>query len=265
MTGCRNLISIVTPTYNSGEYLEECILSILGQKYKDYEHIIVDGASTDHTLDIIRKYEDKYPMRWISEKDKGMYDAISKGFEMAQGDILCWLNSDDMYLPWTLQLVAEVMENQEIKWLTGIPSQFSDTGINYCHCNNRLTFPRRLIRKGWMDGRRLGCIQQESTFWKKELYIISGGIDSKYQYAGDYYLWKRFAEHEKLYVVNSVLAGFRVHPGQKSEDRRAYYHEAGTLGGLAHLCSKCKLYSVYRYLTIRLKGEDFIDVCNLLR
>ena len=259
------MISIVTPTYNSGEYLEECILSILGQRYKDYEHIIVDGASTDHTLDIIRKYEDKYPMRWVSEKDGGMYDAIGKGFKMAQGEILCWLNSDDMYLPWTLQLVAEVMKNPEIQWLTGIPSQFSNAGVNYCQCRSLISFPRALIKRGWMDGRRLGCIQQESTFWTKELYKKSGGIDANYQYAGDYFLWRSFAEHERLYAVNSVLAGFRIHPGQKSEDRGSYYYEAGSLGGLSRLCSKGKFYSAYRYLTIRLKGADYIDVCNLFR
>ena len=257
------MISIVTPTYNSGAYLEDCILSIVGQRYKNYEHIIVDGASTDHTLEIIRKYEGKYNMRWISEKDKGMYDAIGKGFRMAQGDILCWLNSDDMYLPWTLQLVAEVMKNPQIKWLTGIPSQFSNSGVNCCQCRNMLSFPRALIKKGWMDGRRLGCIQQESTFWKKELYEKAGGIPTEYKFAGDYQLWKRFAEYEKLYAVNSVLAGFRIHPGQKSEDRYSYYVETGNIGWVTRICSKCKLYSAVRYLMIRLK-DDRINVCNVI-
>ncbi len=107
------MISIVTPTYNSEKYLEECILSIKNQKFTDYEHIIVDGKSSDRTLDIIKKYDGTYPMRWISEKDKGMYDAISKGFKIAKGDIFCWLNSDDMYMPWTLAAVDAVIKKKE--------------------------------------------------------------------------------------------------------------------------------------------------------
>ena len=257
------MISIVTPTYNSGAYLEECILSLMGQRYKDFEHIIVDGASTDHTLDIIRKYEGSYNMRWISEGDSGMYDAISKGFGMAQGEILSWLNSDDMYLPWALQLVAEVMKNSKIQWLTGIPSQFNKGGVNYCHCQKRLSFPRVLIKKGWMDGRRLGCIQQESTFWTKELYQKVGGINSSYQYAGDYHLWRSFAEYERLYIVNSVMAGFRIHPGQKSADTEAYFGELGPAGILTGLYRGLRLYSAGRSLFNFFEGENFIEVCSL--
>ena len=99
-------ISIVTPTFNSEEYLETCILSIRNQHYENLEHIIVDGGSTDSTLEIIRKYELDYPLRWISEPDDGMYDAINKGFSMSSGDILAWLNSDDFYFPWTCEVVA---------------------------------------------------------------------------------------------------------------------------------------------------------------
>lgn len=106
------MISIITPTYNSEKYLEKCILSILQQGCCEYEHIIVDGGSTDGTLSIIRKYEKLYPMKWISEKDNGMYDAIAKGFKLASGDIFCWLNSDDMYMPWTLRAVSNSNESK---------------------------------------------------------------------------------------------------------------------------------------------------------
>ena len=101
--------SIITPCYNSEKYLEECIKSIMSQKYKDFEHIIVDGGSTDGTLDILKKYERLYNMRWISEKDDGMYDAINKGMRMANGDVLSWINSDDVYHPWTLFSVNKIM------------------------------------------------------------------------------------------------------------------------------------------------------------
>ena len=92
-------VSIVTACYNSEKYIEDCIKSIMRQTYDNVEHIIVDGGSTDGTLDIIKKYENQYNMRWISEKDNGMYDAITKGFRMASGEIYAWLNSDDMYMP----------------------------------------------------------------------------------------------------------------------------------------------------------------------
>lgn len=110
------MISIVTPTYNSEQYLEDCIQSIMKQRYKDYEHIVVDGGSSDGTIDILKKYENQYPLRWISEKDRGMYDAIRKGFKMARGDIFCWLNSDDMFMPWTLQVVGKVMKNSRVQY-----------------------------------------------------------------------------------------------------------------------------------------------------
>ena len=103
-------VSIVTPTYNSEEYLEKCIQSIMGQSHTDYEHIIVDGGSKDRTIEIIKKYENQYNMIWISEPDQGMYDAIAKGFRMATGDILCWLNSDDFYMPWTLKEVSTILD-----------------------------------------------------------------------------------------------------------------------------------------------------------
>ena len=106
------LISIVTPTYNSEEYLEDCILSIKNQKARNFEHIIIDGGSTDSTLSIIRKYENTYPMKWISEPDNGMYDAIAKGFRLAKGEIYCWLNSDDMYMPWTCLAIEKIFKEE---------------------------------------------------------------------------------------------------------------------------------------------------------
>jgi hypothetical protein len=202
-------------------------------------------------------------MRWISEKDQGMYDAIKKGFEMAKGDIFCWLNSDDMYMPWALQTVSSVMINPKIQWCTGIPSQFNEFGINYCQCRIIPTYSQKVIKKGLMEGRRLGCIQQESTFWTKELYVKSGGINPDYLFAGDYYLWKSFAGYEKLYVVNSILAGFRVHKGQKSEDRSKYYGEIGMLHTYEKLSSKVKLYSLRRFLHNYFTQKSIIRINNI--
>lgn len=175
------MISVITPTYNSGAYLEKCIQSIVNQEFDDYEHIIVDGGSTDNTLAIIKKYESLYNIKWISEKDNGMYDAISKGFKMAKGDILCWLNSDDIYMPWTLKVVEHVFQNTDIDWCTGVPTQINENGEMYFPIKTFVTYPQFCIRKGWMDGQRLCCIQQESTFWRKSLYDQVNGIDIDYK------------------------------------------------------------------------------------
>ena len=256
------MISIITPTYNSEEYLEVCIQSIKNQKFEDYEHIIVDGGSTDNTLEIIKKYEGTYPMRWVSEKDEGMYDAIKKGFNMAKGDIFCWLNSDDMYMPWTLDTINHVFSNKNIKWCCGIPAQINEKGQLYFQVSQFITFPQYCIKKGWMDGRRLGCVQQESSFWRRDLYEAVGGIDKEYKLAGDYALWVKFAQKEKLYSLNTLLAGFRVHARQKSENRDAYCNEAHKMSLIEKIFNKL---SVYRIINIVLKRkENIIDVRKLL-
>lgn len=255
------MISIITPTYNSGAYLERCIQSIVNQEFDDYEHIIVDGGSTDNTLAIIKKYESLYNIKWISEKDNGMYDAISKGFKMAEGDILCWLNSDDIYMPWTLKVVEHVFQNTDIDWCTGVPTQINENGEMYFPIKTFVTYPQFCIRKGWMDGQRLCCIQQESTFWRKSLYDHVDGIDTDYKLAGDYALWVKFSNRTKLHTVNSVLAGFRVHEGQKSENRLAYCNEAHRLTGVEKIINKLKIYKIIN--RILKEKEQVIDIRTL--
>ena len=242
------MISIITPTFNSEEYLEDCIKSIIAQTYVNYEHIIVDGGSTDNTIKIIKKYENQYPVCWISENDNGMYDAIAKGFKMAKGDIFCWLNSDDMYMPWTLETVNRVMNRkvgeEKVQWCVGRDSRFTHDGINYIVSNRVRVFPRQLIAKGWMNGVMLGCLQQESSFWTRELYEAVGGLDTSYRYAGDYHLWRKFATKTSLYSLNSVLAGFRIHAGQKSGNKDAYLAEIGSFHGSIKIPGKVNIWKI---------------------
>lgn len=245
------LVSIVTPCYNSAEYLEQCILSIKGQRRNNFEHIIVDGNSTDGTLDIIRKHEGTYPMRWISEKDGGMYEAIAKGFRMAKGDIFAWLNSDDMYMPWTTYTMERVCNSGVIDWCTGLPAYYNDEGMhrmapNPCHWSRN--YVRALIARGWYDGRRRIYIQQESTFWTRRLYEKVGGINPQYKYAGDYDLWRRMAQYAELYTVNALLGGFRVHKGQKSSDIEKYNAELPKLGLSHRLMTISKMYSLVQLM-----------------
>lgn len=223
-------IVIVTPTYNSEQYLERCILSIKNQKYYNFEHIIVDGNSTDQTIEIIKKYANTYPMKWISEPDQGMYDAINKGFRIAEGDIYAWLNSDDFYFPWTLHVVASIFVKRNIQWLIGISSSAMIVGgqeIIYQLPNMPAVYNSKMIAKGAYDGRQMYFIPQEACFWTSRLWKEAGGLDGQYKSAGDYHLWRKFARLTKLYTVQCNLACFRVRENQKSSDRVTYYKEVG--------------------------------------
>lgn len=224
----RPKITIVTPTFNSEKYLENCIISIKNQNYDNIEHIIVDGNSQDNTLSIVKKYEKEYNLKWISEPDNGMYDAINKGFAMASGDILGWLNSDDFYFPWTAEVVAKVFEQEDIQWLTGIPSntkRMGDGDITYLLPNLPVVYNSSMIRKGIYDGNRMCFVQQESCFWSKGLWKKAGGLKSEFKLAGDYYLWREFAKYERLYTINCNFASFRIHEEQKSADKAGYSKE----------------------------------------
>lgn len=218
-------VSIVTPTLNQGRYLQACIDSVRNQTYGDIEHIIVDGGSTDDTVEILRRNEGRYRMTWVSEPDNGMYDAINKGFRMATGEILAWLNSDDMYMPWGVELAVRVMNAKQIDWVSGVPGRWTEDGLFHGVPRVLPVYPRCLIRKGYYHGRALGWIQQESTFWTRQLWQKSGGVNAALHYAGDYYLWKNFAEHADLYTINSVLSGFRRHSQQKTVNMDKYFAE----------------------------------------
>lgn len=234
-------VSIVTACYNSEQFLEDCILSIMRQTYDNVEHIIIDGGSTDGTLDIIRKYENQYNVHWISEKDNGMYDAITKGFLMATGDIFAWLNSDDMYLPWACEVAAKVMSNTEIRWLIGVQSHYTEDGVGHSIPRVSPVYPRNFIKKGYMDNRICNFLQQESMFWSRELWEENCDIISKYKIAGDYHLWRAFAQTEQLVAIDSVLSGFRIHEGQKSGNIEEYYSEIGNLNLSGKILCKTKI------------------------
>lgn len=125
-------ITVVTAVYNGEEYIEECIKSIMNQTYQNFEHIIMDGGSTDNTLEIAKKYEKLYNVKIYSRKDNGMYDAIANGFELATGDILCWLNSDDMLMPWAFEVMQKVISETKAQWCMGFPTYWNDNNVSRC-------------------------------------------------------------------------------------------------------------------------------------
>jgi glycosyltransferase involved in cell wall biosynthesis len=224
-------ITIVTPVFNGAQYLESTIQSILSQNYPNLEYIIIDGGSTDGTIEIIKRYE-KELTYWTSEKDGGMYDALQKGFERSTGAIMGWLNADDMHLPWTLSTVNAVFYDlPDIEWISSLRPLIWNAQGAAVECMALSTFSRQAFRDGaYTPGHRnfVEIIQQESTFWRRSLWERAGShIDRNLRYAGDFELWARFYHHAELVGVRTVLGGFRVHGAQiTAHHTAAYLNEA---------------------------------------
>jgi glycosyltransferase involved in cell wall biosynthesis len=216
-------ITIVTPCYNSERFLEETILSVLDQGWENLEYIIVDGGSTDETVDIIRKYE-KHLAAWISEPDQGMYDAINKGFAMATGDIYAWMNSDDTYLPGAFHMIAEVFQRYpEMDWLSGSTTYTDEEGATVSKYPLLMYHQDDLI-KGY-HGLCMHYVQQNCCFWRSSLWEEFGPMPAELRYAGDYWLWTQFAKKSALISVNQPMASFRRHATQLSQDQSKYREE----------------------------------------
>lgn len=256
-------ITVVTPVYNGEKYIEQCIKSIMNQTYKNYEHIIMDGGSQDRTLEIARKYENQYDLKIISRKDNGMYDAIVEGFSIAEGDIFCWLNADDMYMPWAFDVMQSVIAKTDAEWCMGFPTYWNDTAIN--RCQYRISaYSQRAIKWGLHDGRMLPFIQQESCFWTRDLWErANGALIRNYNIAGDFQLWKMFASYTPLFKINSSIAGFRQHTGQKSEDTEHYYQEVGKLNLWKKFIKKIKVLKIFDVLLSIQKRKDKLFIQEL--
>lgn len=221
-------IALTTASYNSAETLEETIDSILSQGYSNLHYTIMDGGSTDGTLDVIKKYE-PYLHSWHSEKDEGQYFAIRKGLNTASGEIMGWVNSDDALHPESLaKLDAFFREYPFARWVTGQPSTLNAQGA----MDGVDNYPPVLHRSDLLNPQNalsFRFIQQESTFWKRSLWDQVGGLDCDYRYAADFDLWMRFSRHSALHFLRELLGSFRNREEQVSVlHREKYLDEAST-------------------------------------
>jgi len=196
------LISIITPTFNDFRFLEENIKSLLKQTYKFYEHIVIDGGSTDGTLELLKSYPH---IKWISERDKGMYDAINKGIKMASGDIIAYLNADDRYFDYSLETVC------------GTFKQYNDVDFVYGYCtyidekNRPICTFRTIPFNDSIISRSRITWAQPSCFWRSSIHKKIGLFDASMKNAGDSDFFHRLIlQGAKAKVVKKPLSKFMV-------------------------------------------------------
>lgn len=204
------LVSIVTPSFNQGQFLEATILSVLEQNYPNIEYFIIDGGSTDTSVEIIKKYASRLA-GWVSEKDKGQTDAINKGFSRASGSILAWLNSDDTYQPGAIREAVDLLlRNPGIGMVYGETNFINEEGLVIGRFPAAQTDLKRL-KRGFVH------IPQQASFWRADLWRQVGPLDPSFYFAMDYDLWVRLARISRLlYVPGHVWANFRLHSSGKS-------------------------------------------------
>jgi GT2 family glycosyltransferase len=208
------LISIVTPSLDQGEFIEETILSVLSQDYPCIEYIIADGGSKDATVDILKKYSER--VIWFSEKDEGQAQAINKGLQMASGEIITYLNADDILLPGALRTVAQAfILNPEVMWVTG-RSKIIDAASK--EIRGLITLYKNTLLKLGNHGLLfiINYISQPATFWRRNLLPMLGWMDGSLQYSMDYDYWMRLWQRYQPCIVNDTLAGFRIHRKSKT-------------------------------------------------
>lgn len=228
-------VCVVTPVKNGGRYLGEAIESVLHQTLKDWEYVVVDGGSEDNSLSIAKDHErNDRRITVIASRDKGMYDAVFKGFECTTAPICCWIPSDDKLMPWAFEIISEYMAKTGAEWVTGIPGLWDERGVLH-GISFPLWYPRTLIRWGFCNGRYLGFIQQASTFFTRRLLnrISPDDVETirNQKGAGDFFLWTRFARYSALHMVPTVVSGFRKHSANwSSKYADSYFAEISSLG-----------------------------------
>ena len=248
------LVTIVTPSYNQADYLEETIKSVLNQDYPNIEFVIVDGGSTDNSIAIIEKYADKLSW-WVSEADQGQTDAINKGFAHANGEILAWINSDDTYSSRAVSEAVKFLQSRpDVGMVYGDANLIDEGGNIIGRFPARQTDYKRL-RRGFVH------IPQQAAFFRANLWRKVGPLDTTFYFAMDYDLWVRIAKQTLLVYYPKLWANFRLHQSGKtvlSDDRcwpemlRVHYREGGS--HFAPIVFKAKIRPLlYGWLPFRIR------------
>ncbi|GBU06995.1 hypothetical protein AwDysgo_03260 [Bacteroidales bacterium] len=203
-------ITILTPSYNQAQFIEENIISVQAQAKVEVEHIVIDGGSTDGTLAILKKYPH---LKYLSEKDEGQADALQKGLEMSTGDIVGWINSDDYLEPDVLSQVVDSFESANIDWLVG--------DITFLFDKDKYFRPEKsakITRQSLLSDPNI--LRQQGTFFRKRALQNVGGFDKKYQMVMDLDLWFRLLSLSEPLMIDRNMAYFRIHADQKTSGKQ---------------------------------------------
>jgi glycosyltransferase involved in cell wall biosynthesis len=248
------IVSIITPSFNQERFIEQTIQSVFAQDYSNIEYIIIDGGSTDGSVEVIKKYGDRLAW-WVSEKDKGQTDAINKGFTRARGAILAWINSDDTYEPQAIsEAVAYLAQHPEVGMVYGDANLIDEDGQIIGRFPARQTDYRKL-RRGYVH------IPQQTTFFRANLWQKVAPLDDSFYFAMDYDLWVRLSKLAPLVYTPRLWANFRLHGSGKSvvadnrcwpEMLKVHYREGGSKWSLIYIKAKIRPL-VYSWLPLRLR------------
>jgi glycosyltransferase involved in cell wall biosynthesis len=203
------LVSIVTPSFNQARYFEATIRSALEQDYPNIEYIVVDGGSTDGSVEIIKKYADRLAW-WVSEKDQGQTDAINKGFARARGDILAWINSDDTYEPGAVSAAVKYLQDHPDVGMVYGDAHFIDEGGRVIGKFAARQTDYLRLRRGYVH------IPQQAAFFRADLWREVGPLDPSFYFAMDYDLWVRLAARAPIQYTPQMWANFRLHSSGKT-------------------------------------------------
>lgn len=264
----KPLVSIVTPVLNGNAYLEQTILSVLGQTYDNIEYIIIDGGSTDGSLETIKKYEDKIDY-WLSKSDDGMYNAVNAGLKAASGDIFAYLSSDDLYYSDTVRAVVDHFQKHP------------DAEMVYGNCDfigpkGELIYRYRIPRYRWKPYVcfNSSSIAEPATFWRSSIHKKIGYFDTLFRYSGDFDFYAKAGKCCRFSRINKPIARFRMHgsaitatlrekiKGENAIVRKRYVHinkpHQMLLRGWLHLKIKVlNLPIMFRKAYLRIKGIKF--------
>jgi len=259
-------ITIVTPSFNQGHFIEETICSVLDQGYPNLEYIIIDGGSNDNTVQLIKKYE-RHLAYWISEKDKGQSDAINKGMSKATGEIVNWLNSDDYYEKGALKKIGEAFIDPRINVYCGISRVFGENKEYFSSGTD--IYPGNLAKTiGWAR------IDQPETFFRKTVWDALDGLDQQFHYLMDRDFWVRYLINyglDEIRKTNEMLVHFRLHAGSKTVSQQEgfvkeglnYYYSLAKHAGLNAEADILTNFRPCHYLELKL-SKKIIDMRAVL-
>lgn len=245
-------ISIVTPSYNQAQFIGATIDSVLSQNYENLEYRVIDGGSTDGTVEILKSYGKR--LSWVSEKDEGQTDAINKGLRACSGEVMAYLNSDDIYLPGTLRRVGEYYAQTHADWITGDCLTIDEFG-NESKANTLISLYKRFLMALYSPTTlRIAdsMLPQPSTFWSRRAWDKVGEFNEKYHYVMDYDYWLRMSKYYKPHDLKAPLSGFRFQQDSKSQTSRVKLMAEGLIALKANGASPLELWLHSRHSDLTL-------------